>query len=61
MINEDVILAMMFPLFELSRLLSFDGSSQLLRSAWKEVGEKSFLALHFSNGMLLSTDDTSAS
>ncbi len=48
----------MFPLFELSRLLSFgpdlkansDVAPQVALCAWREVGERSFLALLFSNG-----------
>ena len=50
----------MFPLFELAKIVTFQqneqskgkSSIQILHHAWKEVGERSILALLFSNGEL---------
>ena len=47
----------MFGLFELAKLISFIRDDQkhpekvqIVRHAWKEVGEKSFLSIFFTNG-----------
>ena len=48
----------MFPLFELAKIITFQPpevsktkhSVQIVHHAWKEVGERSILALLFSNG-----------
>ena len=48
----------MFSLFELAKIITFQQqeptkgklTNQILHHAWKEVGERSILALLFSNG-----------
>ena len=48
----------MFPLFQLAKLCTFKNKleskgcqpTQILQQAWKEIGDKSVLAVYFSNG-----------